>query len=77
MWKQQPLLTLKIGQNAPMYINAYLEYSEQLKDMMFSRPLEELEKIYLDEESKAPKSLTSQFANKLTRENVLKQVETT
>jgi hypothetical protein len=45
--------------------------------MLFTSPLKDLEKIYQEEESKATKSLTSQFSNRLSRENAIQQLATT
>ena len=45
--------------------------------MLFTSPLKDLEKIYQEEESKAPKSLTSQISNRLSRENAIQQLATT
>ena len=45
--------------------------------MLFASQLKDLEKIYQEEESEAPKSLTSQFSNRLSRENAIHQLATT
>ena len=45
--------------------------------MLFTSPLKDLEKIYQEEETKVPKSLTSQFSNRLSRENAILQLATT
>lgn len=55
----------------------YPGYSNYLKEMLFTSPLKDLEKIYQEEESKVPKSLTSQFSNRLSRENAILQLATT
>ena len=51
-----------------------LEYSDELKEMLFTSSLVELEEDYLAELAKAPGSLTSQFQHHLSREEAIQKV---
>ena len=55
----------------------FLEYSDDLKEMLFSSSLDDLEKVYKEEKCKAPDSLTSQFSNRLSRADAIHQNTTT
>ena len=48
------------------------EYVTRIKEMLFTHSLNELEAAYLKEKENVPQSLTSQFAEKRSRDDAIK-----
>lgn len=58
-----------------MNINLLLEYVKNLKNLLLTLPVLQMRELYEAHKSKAPGSLTSQFTERLSREEAIQRQE--